>query len=316
MLTRHRLVGQGTVAFGFAVALALAIGCLAGILLLPGVARAEDTAAAREHYQKGTAFYDLGRYQDAAKEFEAAYEAKNDPALLYNLAQSHRLAGNTEQALHFYRTYLRRVPKAANRSEIEERIMALEKLLDVKKGTQIPPNQTIPPAATGTPPTVDTPPAPPAPPVSTPPPITPLPPAQPPSAPIGMQPPPPPMTPPPAADPGSSRRTFGLVASGVGAVGIVAAIIFGQGAKSAAKEITDAGNNGKAFTQALQDVESRGKRDQTLEFVSLGIGVAALAAGGYLYWSGSTATESPRGGVALVPSVLPGMASATLKVTF
>jgi tetratricopeptide (TPR) repeat protein len=314
MLNRHRLVGQSAVGF------LIAFGCLAGILLLPARARAEDTAAAREHYQKGTAFYDLGRYQDAAKEFEAAYEAKNDPALLYNLAQSHRLAGNTEQALHFYRTYLRRVPKAANRSEIEERIMALEKLLDVKKGTQVPPNQTIPPAVAGTPPTGDTTPPPPSAPVSTPPATTPSPPAPPPPGPIGMQ-PPPPMTPPPpspAADPGAGKRTLGLVASGVGVVGIVAAIIFGQGAKSAAKEITDAGNSGKAFTQALQDVESRGKRDQTLEFVSLGIGVAALAAGAYLYWSGSSATEAPRSGVAVSPSFrfLPGLTSASLQVTF
>src|SRR3954467_4437432 len=91
------------------------------VLMLPALAaRAQDaTSGAREHYQKGTAFYDLGRYQDAIKEFEAAYELKNDPALLYNLAQSHRLAGNAEQALHFYRTYLRRVPKAPNRTEIE-----------------------------------------------------------------------------------------------------------------------------------------------------------------------------------------------------
>ena len=38
--------------------------------------------------------------------------SKNDPAFLYNLAQSYRLAGDAEQALHFYRTYLRYVPKA------------------------------------------------------------------------------------------------------------------------------------------------------------------------------------------------------------
>src|SRR5262245_62111772 len=111
------------------------------LLLMAGAARATDapapapgariggdpaSAPAREHYQKGTAFYDLGRYQDAIREFEAAYELKNDPALLYNLAQSHRLAGNAEQALHFYRTYLKKVPKAANRVEIEGRITTLE----------------------------------------------------------------------------------------------------------------------------------------------------------------------------------------------
>jgi tetratricopeptide (TPR) repeat protein len=312
MLNRHRLVGQGTDGIGF-VAVAVAVGCLAGILLSSTVARAEDTAAAREHYQKGTGFYDLGRYQDAAKEFEAAYEAKNDPALLYNLAQSHRLAGNTEQALHFYRTYLRRVPKAANRSEIEERILALEKLLDVKKGTQIPPNQTIPPAVGGTPPTA----------VETPPPLTtPPPPATPPPAPIGMQPPPPmttapPPGPAPAGEPGARKKTLGLIVGGVGVVGVGLAVYFGQGAKSAADEITKAGNNGGLYTPHLRDVDDRGRKYQTLEFVSLGLGAAALAGGILLYLNGSNASEAARpGGVALSPALSPNAAGATMRVTF
>src|SRR3954470_7567082 len=117
-------------------------------------ARADDpAAAAREHYQRGTTYYDLGKYGDAIREFEAAYEIKNDPALLYNLAQSHRLAGNSEQALHFYRTYLRRVPRPANRAEIEGRITALEQLVAQKNVTQTtPPNVTIPPGGTTPPP--------------------------------------------------------------------------------------------------------------------------------------------------------------------
>src|SRR5215471_3837463 len=117
------------------VALIVALGAATSVAALPARA-AEDAAAAsaREHYQKGTAYYDLGKYTEAIKEFEAAYEIKNDPALLFNLAQSHRLAGNAEQALHFYRTYLRRVPKAPNRSEIEAHISALEQQIAQKSG--------------------------------------------------------------------------------------------------------------------------------------------------------------------------------------
>ncbi len=107
------------------LALVLALGA-------PLAARADDAATAREHYQRGTSYYDLGKYPEAIKEFEAAYEIKNDPALLYNLAQSNRLAGNSEQALHFYRTYLRYVPKAKNRAEIEERITQLDQLVTQK----------------------------------------------------------------------------------------------------------------------------------------------------------------------------------------
>ena len=128
---------------------------LLGLLLAvgaPATARAQDTTSAREHYQRGTSFYDLGRYADAIQEFEAAYEIKNDPALLYNRLQSYRLAGNSEQALHFYRTYLRYVPKAPNRAEIESRIAQLEQLVAQKNAAQTtPPNQAIPPGATSPP---------------------------------------------------------------------------------------------------------------------------------------------------------------------
>lgn len=46
---------------------------------------------------------------------------------LYNLGQSYRLANDAEQALYFYRAYLRTAPDSANRAEVEERIAALEK---------------------------------------------------------------------------------------------------------------------------------------------------------------------------------------------
>jgi hypothetical protein len=36
---------------------------------------ADDVAAAREHYAKGKRAYDLGRFAEAAKEYEAAYQA-------------------------------------------------------------------------------------------------------------------------------------------------------------------------------------------------------------------------------------------------
>src|SRR6266545_1894884 len=115
---------------------------------------ADKRAAAKDHYQRGTSFYDLGRYQDAIKEFEAAYQLKNDPAFLYNLAQSYRLAGDAENALRLYRTYLRYVPKPANRAEIDDRIKTLEQQIASKGGGTTPPpgagGGTTPPPGGGT----------------------------------------------------------------------------------------------------------------------------------------------------------------------
>src|SRR4029079_3032359 len=136
---------------------------LGAMLLCAGTAGAQSPdkavdpkVAAKEHYTRGTSFYDLGRYEDAIKEFEAAYQLKNDPAFLYNLAQSYRQAGNHEQAVHFYKTYLRYVPKAPNRADIEEKIKAEEQLAAKGGGTtttRAPPvNSTTAPLLVNTPP--------------------------------------------------------------------------------------------------------------------------------------------------------------------
>ena len=93
----------------------LVVVCLLGAAL-SSPARAENAASAREHYERGTKFYDIGKYDDAIREFEAAYEAKSDPAIIFNLAQAHRLAGHNQEALQLYRNYLRYVPHPPNRA--------------------------------------------------------------------------------------------------------------------------------------------------------------------------------------------------------
>ncbi|HEX4403517.1 MAG TPA: tetratricopeptide repeat protein [Polyangia bacterium] len=262
---------------------------LAVVLLLAAstVARADDVAAAasaREHYQKATSYYDLGKYAEAIKEFEAAYEIKNDPALLYNLAQSNRLAGNPEQALHFYRTYLRYVPHPANRVEIDDRIKQLEILLQQKNATQVtPPNQTIAPGATSPPPSAEPAPTPP-------PPIAPLPSAAPEQAPL----PPPEAEPAPevtkteasvaAVDPTRGARfetyaKYGYIASGaLVAIGLIEGAV----AASASSDLQNDAKAGKSYDPSTQ---SRGQSAQAAEafFIIAGL----LGAGGstalYLY---------------------------------
>src|SRR5947199_296584 len=108
--------------------------------------RAEDVAAAREHYKRGTVLFNLQRYLEAAKEYEAAYEAKDDPALLFNIAQSYRLGGDAGRALGAYKNYVRNMPRAPNRAEVSQRIEELQKIVDVQQHSrEAPPRDTIPP---------------------------------------------------------------------------------------------------------------------------------------------------------------------------
>jgi tetratricopeptide (TPR) repeat protein len=289
-------------------------------------AHAEDKNAAKDHWERGTKFYDIGKYDDAIKEFEAAYEAKSDPAFLYNLAQSHRLAGHNNEALRLYRTYLRYVPKAPNRSDIEDRNKELEKAGAEKPATEPSSPATAPPAtAVGsvTQPTTPTTPAtgttPPAatwpPPAST----TPDPFGQPgasapPSGPATYpgQPPVGPQ-PEPAAD-GSGRRKIGLIVAGSGAGLVVVGMIFGGVAKSQSSKVEKAGDYGDAFDPS---VESLGQTSEVLQWVGYGVGLAAVATGIILYATAPSGTEAPPR-VAVTPIPTPGLdgAGASLRVAF
>jgi tetratricopeptide (TPR) repeat protein len=102
-----------------------------------------DRAAALAHYRRGMTHYQLSEYREALSAFKEAFRVKNDPAFLYNIAQCHRKLGHAQDAITFYRTYLRRAPRAANRAEVERQITELE-----RAPAPAPP----PPPASGPPP--------------------------------------------------------------------------------------------------------------------------------------------------------------------
>lgn len=101
---------------------------------------------AKHHYSRGLAHYNLQEYTAAIEEFEWGYRRYPDPVFLYNLGQAHRLTNSFERSLYFYKTYLRADPKAANRREVEGRIVELERVLaEQKMAAQRPPETTQPP---------------------------------------------------------------------------------------------------------------------------------------------------------------------------
>jgi tetratricopeptide (TPR) repeat protein len=294
---------------------------LGALLLCAATARAQDKpvdpkVAAKEHYAKGTSFYDLGRYDEAIKEFEAAYQLKNDPAFLYNLAQSYRQAGNHERAVHFYKTYLRYVPNAKNRADIEEKIKTEEKLIGSGGGTTSttpppPTNTTTPPPPTNT----TTPPPPGADTVVTPPPGNPPPGYMPPpgNPPPGYAPTQPAET---SSDPGRKFRIAGMATAGVGAVLTVLGIVEWRRAVKASSDIEDAAVAGMSFDPAVED---RGKSAETLQWVFYGLGTLAIAGGAGLWFYGqhvSAAEATTTWRVSLAPTLAPSHTGATLRISF
>lgn len=69
----------------------------------------------------------------------------HDPALLYNIAQSFRLANEPDKALFFYKSFLSSVPDTPNREEVNGRIAELERVVaEQKKAKERPPNDLAP----------------------------------------------------------------------------------------------------------------------------------------------------------------------------
>ncbi len=100
------------------------------VALSSGAARA-DLAGARKHNERAMAAFALERYDVAAEEYEAAFEQKPLPELLYNAAQSYRLAGKKERAIRLYQSYLRVFStQVRNRDEIEQHIANLQKAIE------------------------------------------------------------------------------------------------------------------------------------------------------------------------------------------
>lgn len=106
--------------------------------LLFSAARADegDVNEARDHYKRGTKAFELGSYEEAIKEYAAAYRLRDDPALLYNLGQASRLGNHPAEALRFFRMFLIKVPATPNRSEVEAKIEELQQIVDQQKKTQ------------------------------------------------------------------------------------------------------------------------------------------------------------------------------------
>jgi hypothetical protein len=104
-------------------------------------ARAESETgreAARAHYQRGMAQYELDHYELAVVEFEAGFAASPEPAFLYNLALVHEKLGHREEALKFYRKYFDRGAKPTEIENLRLTIARLEQEVE-KRPEPAPP---------------------------------------------------------------------------------------------------------------------------------------------------------------------------------
>jgi tetratricopeptide (TPR) repeat protein len=242
-------------------------------LLILGSARvalAQDdkTERARIHLKAAIAYYDEARYEDAAREMEAAYALKPLPDLQYNLAQCYERLGRYTDAATAYETYLKANAGAQDRKLVETRIQNLrDRAAATAAGSQASP---LP--STGEKVVFKT---------------------------IVVY-----KTAPPPPGRGVRIAAYGL---GVLALGALASgIAFAVLAKQDADTVTKGGSttNPPTFDGTARDAQKSGQADVIVEGVSFG--VAALCAGGAigLYLLGNKIDkEAPK--LTMAPSLSP-----------
>jgi hypothetical protein len=100
-------------------------------MALTGVTRAGETSKeakqeAKARFVSGQSHYNLNEFPEALVDFKEAYRLFPDPVFLYNLGQCERQLGHNEEAIRFYRSFLREQPKAPNKQDVLHKIEELE----------------------------------------------------------------------------------------------------------------------------------------------------------------------------------------------
>jgi tetratricopeptide (TPR) repeat protein len=117
-------------------------------------ARAEDEAAGRRHWDKGQELYKLGRYLEAAREFETGYQVAPRSNFLMNIGHSYRRAQELRKAKTAYESFLRIDPTSPHRAMVEDLIRTIDDALSaqIDPGPPASPPAPQPLPATGVPP--------------------------------------------------------------------------------------------------------------------------------------------------------------------
>jgi hypothetical protein len=99
-----------------------------------GVAPTDQTVASEEAakalYAAARAEYDAGQFKTALLHFQDAYDQSMRPQLLYNVGLAADRLRFNKTALDAFERYLKELPNAENRVEVENRIKALREIID------------------------------------------------------------------------------------------------------------------------------------------------------------------------------------------
>ncbi len=233
--------------------------------LVVALALASPSAAeeGRALAQRSIVEYDAGDFDKALADAQKAYELDPVAGILFNLGQCHRALRHWEQALFFYRGYLRKKPDARNRDAVVALITQME--AKVKEQGAAP----APVAPTPSPILVEAPPAPTSPPAP---------------APVAAS---PPLSPAPAAavteSPSRPVPVGAWVTGSVGVAAIAVGVVFAVLASNLRNDDTTPPAAGVTWVHSLSAQQFQNENNDAIAANSLIYGGIAVLAGGALW---------------------------------
>ncbi len=128
----------------------IAMLCALITLTSTPVSAAEAPDEARAHYQLGATAYHEGRYDEAAREFQAAYDLDPRGPLLLNIAQAYRLRTPRDcgEALRHYELFLAAQPNASEKPEVIRHVAEMRACVTAERTIA---NQPVTPTPTDIP---------------------------------------------------------------------------------------------------------------------------------------------------------------------
>jgi hypothetical protein len=97
------------------------------IVVVHSHAQAAPTSpTAEDLFNAGQAAYDRGDYALAIDRWQVAYQLSKEPALLYNIAQAQRLAGDCKRAVSSYKQFITGDPTSDRRPLAEDFVRELD----------------------------------------------------------------------------------------------------------------------------------------------------------------------------------------------
>ncbi len=275
----------------------------ASLSLLVGTAAADvkkDKARGKQLYDEGLSHYNLAEYDAAITSWKASYLLTKAPLLLFNIGQAYRLSGDCGKANTFYDSYQREQPDPKNKDELDQAITLCNNAsAKPDKPVAAPDKLTVTadkPVVTTDKPVVTT----------DKPVVTTDKPAVTADKPVVGSPAKPGPTP---SDPGQGKRIAAIAIGGAGVALGVVGVVFAVNAKSQSDKLD--GYMGE-WGPEQNAVQANGKRNAKLALGFGGVGMAAIVAGGVLYFLAGRSSEPTT--VSITPT--PGGAQLAWGTTF